>query len=197
MNKCTKCEQLVKSRCQIVFPTKGSSNQILVVGEAPGKDEDFIGEGFVGVSGRNLNNLFAAINFSKDQYSKTNICRCRPPDNRKPTTKEIESCLPFLLEFIKEVNPKIILTVGYTAASIFCGKIPLYNIIKLQQENYFSSNSFSDFIHPLIKDAIFYATYFISIPHTSPLAFNRFCVNGKRWKDVAIEQMQLINDLLK
>lgn len=197
MDICVKCDQLVKCRTQIVYPTQSFGSEILAIGEAPGVEEDTLGKGFVGISGKNLDGLFNRINIAKDSYNKANILRCRPPNNRKPTTKEIDSCLPYLLEFIITIKPKIILTVGSTAASIFCGKMPLSHIIKHQQQNYFRSNLYKESIHPLIQNTINITKYFISIPHTSPLAFNRSNKDGIKWKEVSFQQIQFLNDLIK
>ena len=89
---------------------------LLIIGEAPGAQEDLEGEPYVGKSGKLLDELLikAGIDFQKDVYF-CNVINCRPPNNRKPTTKEINIHKPWLLQQIKLVDPKFIILTGSTA----------------------------------------------------------------------------------
>ena len=89
---------------------------LLIIGEAPGAQEDLEGKPYVGKSGKLLNELLiqAGIDYEKDVYF-CNVIKCRPPNNRKPTAREINIHKPWLLQQIKLVDPKFILLTGSTA----------------------------------------------------------------------------------
>jgi uracil-DNA glycosylase len=96
---------------------------LMIVGEAPGADEDRIGLPFVGRSGQLLDRMLAAIGFSRQtNVYITNVLFWRPPGNRKPTTEEIASCLPFVRSHIALARPKILLLTGGTAAATLLGR---------------------------------------------------------------------------
>ena len=103
---------------------------LLIIGEAPGAQEDLEGKPFVGKSCKLLNALLikAGIDYKEDVYF-CNVIKCRPPNNRKPTTREINIHKPWLLQQIKLVDPKFILLTGSTAMSAFLGvKDPISNL---------------------------------------------------------------------
>src|SRR5262245_40237466 len=91
-----------------------------VVGEAPGKAEARTGKAFMGESGQMLRPILSGLGLP-DPYI-TNVAKCRPPENRKPETEEINACKPYLLEEIAEKKPKAILLLGATAMKTFIGK---------------------------------------------------------------------------
>ena len=95
---------------------------LLIIGEAPGAQEDLEGKPYVGKSGKLLNELLikAGINYKKDVYF-CNVIKCRPPNNRKPTTREINIHKPWLFQQIKLVDPKFILLTGSTAMRCVLG----------------------------------------------------------------------------
>ncbi len=101
----------------LVFGDGNASAPVMLVGEAPGADEDRQGLPFVGVSGQLLDRMLAAIGLDRTGAYITNILPWRPPGNRKPTTAEITSCLPFIERHIALVAPKVLVLVGGTAAS--------------------------------------------------------------------------------
>lgn len=108
---CKRCV-LYKTRRNIVFG-KGNENAILMlVGEAPGEKEDIKGEPFVGAAGKLLTNMLKAINLTRNDVYIANVLKCRPPGNRDPKPKEIESCKTYLSKQIEIINPKIILALG-------------------------------------------------------------------------------------
>jgi uracil-DNA glycosylase family 4 len=88
----------------------------MVIGEAPGVDEDRQGEPFVGRAGQLLNLMLQAIGFPRQQVFIANVLKCRPPNNRDPHAEEAERCEAFLLRQLELVNPKIILSVGRISA---------------------------------------------------------------------------------
>lgn len=111
---CVRCE-LHKTRTQTVFGVGHLTPQWLIIGEAPGADEDRQGEPFVGRAGHLLNAMFRAIGLKREEVFITNILKSRPPNNRDPRPEEIASCAPFLKRQIQLLKPKIILAVGRIA----------------------------------------------------------------------------------
>lgn len=88
----------------------------MLVGEAPGADEDRLGEPFVGRAGQLLNAMLLAIGLHRDQVYIANVVKCRPPRNRDPEADEASTCLPFLRRQAELVNPEIVVTLGRVAA---------------------------------------------------------------------------------
>lgn len=113
---CQACPELVANRSQTVFGVGNPEAGLLVIGEAPGADEDRQGEPFVGRAGKLLNNMLLAIGLKREAVYIANILKCRPPNNRDPGLAEAASCEPFLKRQIELIQPKIILVVGRIAA---------------------------------------------------------------------------------
>ncbi|RTZ67443.1 MAG: uracil-DNA glycosylase [Aquificaceae bacterium] len=121
-NNCCKCE-LCKSRTQIVFYDGDPTGKVMFVGEAPGEEEDKQGKPFVGRAGQYLNKVLEEINLPREKIYITNVCKCRPPGNRKPLPKEMQTCLNvFLKRELEIVKPKVVCCLGATAAEAFLGK---------------------------------------------------------------------------
>jgi len=112
---CTRCE-LHSCRTQTVFGVGDRAARWLVVGEAPGADEDRQGEPFVGRAGQLLNSMLLGIGLAREQVYIANILKCRPPNNRDPLPAEVAQCLPYLERQIALLRPKIMLAVGRIAA---------------------------------------------------------------------------------
>ena len=120
-NSCQKCV-LGSTRNNIVFSDGSAEAKILLIGEAPGADEDATGTPFVGRAGKLLTKLIEDCGFSrKDDFYICNTVKCRPPENRVPTNEEKALCENYLLEQIKIVNPKVIVLCGATSAKSFLG----------------------------------------------------------------------------
>lgn len=115
VRSCTRCS-LHKTRTQTVFGTGNRRAQWLFVGEAPGADEDRLGEPFVGVAGKLLNAMLAALGLKREQVYIANVLKCRPPDNRDPQANEVEQCEPNLIRQIELIQPAIIIALGRHAA---------------------------------------------------------------------------------
>jgi uracil-DNA glycosylase family 4 len=97
----------------VVFGVGNPSAELMLIGEAPGRDEDLAGEPFVGRSGQLLDRLVAEeIGLERAQYYIANVVKCRPPGNRDPLPFEVESCHPYLEGQIGLIAPKVIVTVG-------------------------------------------------------------------------------------
>ena len=112
---CTRCE-LHKQRTQAVFGVGSRTAQWLIIGEAPGADEDRQGEPFVGRAGKLLNNMLLAIGLQRAEVYIANIVKCRPPNNREPAPQEAQACAPYLARQIALIKPKIIIALGRVAA---------------------------------------------------------------------------------
>ncbi len=112
---CAACG-LSETRTQTVFGVGNQKADWLVIGEAPGADEDRQGEPFVGRAGQLLNAMLLAIGLPRDQVYIANILKCRPPRNRDPAPEEVASCEGYLKQQILLIQPKIILAVGRVAA---------------------------------------------------------------------------------
>jgi uracil-DNA glycosylase len=114
--ECQKCS-LGKTRTKFVFGVGNPNAHGMLIGEAPGADEDKQGEPFVGRAGKLLNDILKAINLTRDDIYIANILKCRPPGNRDPQPGEMETCIPYLHKQIELINPKIILCLGRVAAN--------------------------------------------------------------------------------
>lgn len=112
---CVKCP-LGATRTKFVFGVGHPHATLMLVGEAPGADEDAQGEPFVGRAGQLLNKILAAIGFQREEVYICNILKCRPPGNRKPAPEEVDQCIPYLRKQIALLRPKLILCLGLTAA---------------------------------------------------------------------------------
>jgi DNA polymerase len=117
---CTACE-LHRSRTLTVFGVGNRDADWMIIGEAPGADEDRQGEPFVGRAGQLLNALLFAIGLERAQVFIANILKCRPPRNRDPAPIEVASCRAFLDRQIELVNPKIILSIGRVSSQSLLG----------------------------------------------------------------------------
>jgi DNA polymerase len=115
VSTCTACA-LHETRTQTVFGVGAHDAQWMIIGEAPGADEDQQGEPFVGRAGQLLNNMLRALDLQREEVFIANILKCRPPDNRDPRPEEIAQCEPFLQRQVALVAPKVILAVGGVAA---------------------------------------------------------------------------------
>ncbi|MEO6187022.1 MAG: uracil-DNA glycosylase [Steroidobacteraceae bacterium] len=112
---CIKCD-LHLCRKRTVFGVGDRTAQWLVVGEAPGADEDEQGEPFVGRAGGLLNSMLRGIGLAREQVFIANVLKCRPPGNRDPTPDEVAHCLPYLERQVALLQPRIMLAVGRIAA---------------------------------------------------------------------------------
>ena len=117
LSGCTKCN-LRKTRTQVVLPS-GSWKRavVMLIGEAPGKNEDLKGKPFVGKAGKLLDDILVAIRLNRKDVFITNVIKCRPPNNRDPMPYEKEICSVWLKKEIDLVKPKLIITLGRHAGN--------------------------------------------------------------------------------
>jgi uracil-DNA glycosylase family 4 len=122
---CTKCS-LHATRTQTVFGVGYRSAKWMFIGEAPGADEDRLGEPFVGRAGQLLNAMFFAMGLKREEVYIANLLKCRPPGNRDPQPEEVMQCEPYLVRQIELIKPVLIVALGRHAAhSLLKSEIPL------------------------------------------------------------------------
>ncbi len=114
ISDCQECH-LSQTRTNLVFGVGNEQADLVFVGEAPGRDEDLQGEPFVGRAGQLLDKILRAIQLSRKDVYICNVLKCRPPENRTPTTDEINTCIPFLEKQLELIQPKLIVALGLTA----------------------------------------------------------------------------------
>lgn len=119
--QCTRCQELSQKRTQTVFGVGNPHAQVMFIGEAPGADEDRLGEPFVGKAGQLLNKIIDACGWTREELYICNILRCRPPGNRNPTTDEANNCREYLDGQISIVNPDYIVCWGGVAVTNLLG----------------------------------------------------------------------------
>ncbi len=121
IKNCLKCD-LGKTRKKFVFGVGDFNASLLLVGEAPGEQEDLSGEPFVGKAGKLLDKMLSAINRSRENdVFICNVLKCRPPDNRDPSKEEISKCEPYLVNQIDLIQPKLIVALGRVAGKTLLG----------------------------------------------------------------------------
>ncbi len=123
-NKALNCKRChLREKCNQVVMGEGSTeNHIMLIGEGPGADEDRIGTPFVGRAGQLLDKILKAVGIDRDDIYISNIVKCRPPGNRKPTENEVLACAPILISEIKLIDPKVIVPLGSTALKTLINK---------------------------------------------------------------------------
>lgn len=113
---CSQCPELVRNRTQTVFGVGNPDAELVLVGEAPGQEEDVQGEPFVGAAGQLLNRILAACGLRREDVYICNVLKCRPPNNRTPLPQEIANCRGYLEQQLAIIAPKYICCLGAIAA---------------------------------------------------------------------------------
>ncbi len=179
ISSCTSCS-LSGTRTNTV-PGEGSPNaRMLLIGEAPGRNEDLQGRPFVGRAGKFLDELLQAAGIKRDDVFIANILKCRPPENRNPREDEIRACTPFLDRQIAFIKPRVICPMGNFATSYVLGKFgvePL-PIGRMHGKTYRISNL-------LLGSAVIIPLY-----HPASAVYN------PEMRNVLIEDFRKINDAL-
>jgi len=135
VTNCRRCE-LCNSRTQTVFGVGNPEAEWMVIGEAPGAEEDRRGEPFVGRAGKLLDEMLRAIGQSRDSVFIANILKCRPPHNRDPEPNEAEQCRHYLEQQIALVQPSVILAVGRIAAQNLLGRAETLGKLRTQSHDF-------------------------------------------------------------
>jgi uracil-DNA glycosylase len=124
MATCSDCA--LRAGCKNVVPGEGSAEaEIMFIGEGPGQKEDELGRPFVGAAGKFLDEMLGVIGHKREDVYIANVVKCRPPNNRDPLPEEVAMCWPWLLEQIKIIQPKLIVTLGRHSMERF---LPGYKI---------------------------------------------------------------------
>ena len=125
VKKCKKCN-LHKTRQNTVFGEGDPDSDIMIIGEAPGREEDEIGRPFIGRAGKLLNEFLKSIGLNRDLVFIVNTIKCRPPENRDPEIVEINACSDYLDQQINIIKPKVLVLLGKIAANRLLGEdIPM------------------------------------------------------------------------
>jgi len=134
LGDCQRCK-LCETRNKIVFGVGNPRARLVIVGEAPGADEDAQGEPFVGRAGKLLDKILQAMGLHRSQIYITNILKCRPPGNRNPHREEIDRCEPFLVQQLEVIQPEVMITLGGYASQTLLGvKTPISQLRGTWQE---------------------------------------------------------------
>ena len=118
---CQKCD-LYKTRKNTVFGDGDTNSDVMIIGEAPGKEEDQAGKPFIGRAGKLLNEFLKSIGLNRDSIYIVNTIKCRPPENRDPEISEIKACSDYLDQQISIIKPKVLVLLGKIAANRFLNK---------------------------------------------------------------------------
>jgi uracil-DNA glycosylase family 4 len=125
VKKCKKCN-LHKTRQNTVFGEGDPDSDIMIIGEAPGREEDEVGRPFIGRAGKLLNEFLKSIGLNRDLVFIVNTIKCRPPENRDPEIVEINACSDYLDQQINIIKPKVLVLLGKIAANRLLGEdIPM------------------------------------------------------------------------
>ena len=143
---CRKCG-LCETRTQVVFGVGTLKAPVVFVGEAPGADEDRLGEPFVGRAGQLLTQSLAKVGVKRDQVYIANILKCRPPDNRTPRPDEMAACLPYLLKQLEWIQPGRICALGNVAVQALLGTTQGISRLRGQYHDFQGRKLFATF-HP-------------------------------------------------
>jgi uracil-DNA glycosylase family 4 len=130
---CVACPELAATRTQVVPGVRPPGADVLLVGEAPGAQEDAGGEPFVGRSGQLLDSLLIEAGLPRQQVAIVNVLRCRPPGNRKPKRAEVARCRPWLDRQLELMAPVVVVALGGTAAEWFFGPTARIGVLREQR----------------------------------------------------------------
>ena len=131
--RCTRCPHLARTRTQTVFGCGTPTARLMFIGEAPGADEDRLGQPFVGKAGQLLTDMITkGMGLRREDVYIANILKCRPPDNRTPTTEEAANCSSYLAHQIAVIRPEFLCLLGKTAALGVLGVDPMTSLGRLR-----------------------------------------------------------------
>ncbi|HUP89745.1 MAG TPA: uracil-DNA glycosylase [Longimicrobiales bacterium] len=152
------------TRKNVVFARGNPQTEVVVVGEAPGEEEDKTGQPFVGRAGKLLDVLLQAVGFPRDSVYICNVLKCRPPQNRNPLPNEIEACSGFLKNQIDMIAPKVLLAVGKFAAQTLLQSEESIGRMRGQVHTY----------NGLPVVVTYHPAYLLRSPHATRIAWHDF-----------------------
>ena len=173
---------LKKNAKNTVFSDGNPKSKIMLIGEAPGAEEDKQGKPFVGLAGKLLDKMLTSINLDRNSVYITNVLPWRPPNNRTPDSEEILECLPFLQKHIEIIKPKIIVLLGSTAAKAILSSTK--GIMKIRGQ-WFEYNNLN-LIKPIKTIAIFHPAFLLRSPN----------YKKSSWEDLKIFQKKIHDENL-
>jgi len=134
LGDCQRCP-LSKTRKSLVFGVGNPAARLVLVGEAPGREEDERGEPFVGEAGRLLDRILFAMGLERNEVYICNVLKCRPPNNRDPETEEVATCEPFLVQQLEAIRPEMIVALGrFAIQTLLQTKLPISKLRGSWQE---------------------------------------------------------------
>ena len=144
---CTACS-LSETRTNVVFGVGDFGADLMLVGEAPGRNEDLQGEPFVGAAGKLLDELLAEIGIAREEVYIANVLKCRPPGNRDPRQEEIDSCKGYLREQIRMISPRVVTTLGNFATKLLLRTETGITRLRGQRFNWWLGSTLVPTFHP-------------------------------------------------
>ncbi|WP_343870425.1 uracil-DNA glycosylase, partial [Caenispirillum bisanense] len=163
-----------------VFADGNPQADLMVIGEAPGAEEDRQGLPFVGASGQLLDTMLKSIGLTRQTFYITNVIPWRPPGNRKPTPQEVGMCLPFIQRHIELVDPKVILMVGGLSASALMARVEGITKLRGRWTDYASPG----LSHPVPALATFHPAYLLRSPQMKKLAWRDLLTLRQRMREL-------------
>ncbi|PKU23819.1 uracil-DNA glycosylase [Telmatospirillum siberiense] len=161
----------LKRTCQrLVFADGNPQGRVMLIGEAPGADEDRLGLPFVGASGKLLDRMLASIGLDRNDAYITNVVPWRPPGNRKPEPTEVELCLPFISRHIELVSPEILVFLGGAPATALLAKHDAISRLRGRWYDYSSSG----LPRPVAAMPTYHPAYLLRTPHAKREAWSDF-----------------------
>ena len=168
-----------------VFSDGNPASDLMIIGEAPGGEEDLCGLPFVGASGNLLNEMLSSLGFTRENNVYiTNVIPWRPPGNRNPTPEEVTFCLPYLIQHIRIIRPKLLLLLGGLAGSSLLGKVE--SIAKYRGKwNELELNDAGKVLKiPCL--ATFHPSYLLRSPHQRRLAWRDFLAIREKLRSLVV-----------
>ncbi len=176
---------LKKTAANTVFGVGNPAAEVMLIGEAPGADEDRQGQPFVGVSGQLLDRMLASIGLDRNSVYITNMLAWRPPGNRKPTLEETTMCLPFIRRHIELVGPKILVFVGGTSATTLLERRDGITRLRGRWYAYPPNNEGADDASAIAAIPIFHPAYLLRNPGLKRQAWIDLLAIKARLQDIA------------
>lgn len=169
----------------MVFSDGDIHSPLMLVGEAPGAEEDRLAKPFVGLSGQLLNNMLQAIHLDRSRVYIANIIPWRPPFNRQPSLEEIALCLPFIEKHIAIIKPKILICLGSVACKALLKSSAGITVLQKQSLEYRSSY----LVDPIATFALYHPAYLLRSPGQKRVTWHQLLMIQKKLKEKCPELM--------